>query len=56
MLQNEMMIQEVVKDCVGFRGVDGNDILHLCFDHRSESDLFTKIKFSQLFAQNFVFH
>ncbi len=25
-------------DCASFGGVDGSDLLHLCFDHRPESD------------------
>ncbi len=32
MLQSEMSIQEVVKDCAGFGSTDGSHLLHLCFD------------------------
>ncbi len=38
MLQSEMSIQEVVKDCTSFRAADGSNLLHLCFDHCTEYD------------------
>ncbi len=38
MLQSEMLIQEVLKDCASFGGADGSRQLHLCFDHRTEYD------------------
>ncbi len=38
MLLSEMSIQEVVKDCASFGGADGSDLLHFCFDHRTEYD------------------
>ncbi len=33
-----MSTQEEVYDCAGFGGVDGSNLLHLCFDHHSESN------------------
>ena len=36
MLWSEMLIQEVVCVCASFEGVDGSDLLDLCFDDRTE--------------------
>ena len=36
MLQSKMLIQEVVYGCASFGGVDGSDLLDLCFDNRTE--------------------
>ncbi len=33
-----MSIQEVIKDCASFGGVDWSNLLHLCFDHHTEYD------------------
>ncbi len=38
MLQSEMSIQEVAKDCASFGSTDGSHLLHLCFDHNTEYD------------------
>ncbi len=38
MLQSEMSIQEVVKECASFGNADGSHLLHLCFDNRTEYD------------------
>ncbi len=38
MLQSEMSIQELAKDCAGFGSADGSHLLHLCFDHKTEYD------------------
>ncbi len=38
MLQRQMSIHEVAKDCARFGGADGNKLLHLCFDHRTDYD------------------
>uniref|UniRef100_A0A8C1ZKX6 Agenet-like domain-containing protein n=1 Tax=Cyprinus carpio TaxID=7962 RepID=A0A8C1ZKX6_CYPCA len=35
-LQSKMMIQEVVYVCASFEGVDGSDLLDLCFDNHTE--------------------
>ncbi len=38
MLQSEMAIREVVKDCASFKSANGSDLLHICFDNNTEYD------------------
>ncbi len=38
MLQSEMPIQEVVKDCASFGGADRSDLLYIFFDYCTGCD------------------
>ncbi len=47
MIQSEMSVLEVVKDCASFGGADGSDLLHLCFDDRTEYDTYVFVVFDK---------
>jgi len=58
MLLNEILTQDELQDCASIRGVDGLGLLHLCFDHHSESDpdvVFDKNQIFFSFLLNFAF-